>query len=324
MISVAIVAIPEAFSYSIMGPLDVLRSVGPMMQVIAGEDLEAEFEVHIVSVDGQPLHCFNGVQIIPDAAMTMDKQYDLIWLPSLIVGPNGLFDTHRSVQQWLSRQYRQGAQLASVCTGAFLLAEAGLLDYKKATTHWAFADLFRSRFPRVELLPHLSIVDNDDIVCAAGGSAWHDMVMSILERYVGKRGAVQAGKMFLLQYHHNGQRHLDNLTTAQKKNDALMEKAERWLVSHLSEEDLIARTAASVGLNVNTFKKRFKKAYDYSPQHYIQRLRIEKAKEALELTDQPIEEISYLVGYQDSSFFRKLFKRQTGLSPGQYRKEYRL
>lgn len=130
--------------------------------------------------------------------------------------------------------------------------------------------------------------------------------------------------MFLLQTHPQGQQHLLRTQHVSHHQDAAILKAERWLTGHFAEEQLTSRVAAELGLSESAFSRRFKQATQETPQVYVQRLRIEKAKEALELTKQPIEEISYLVGYQDSSFFRRLFKRLTGLSPNQYRKQFSL
>lgn len=324
MIQVAIVAFPEALPSSIMGPLDVLRSCSRILQTISAGSKTRGFDVQVIAEKAEPFTGFSGVCITPDTSIANSQQYDLVWIPSLALGPHGLFDKHPDLQAWICQQHAAGAQIATVCTGAFLLAETGLLRQKKSTTHWAYAALFAKRYPTVELLPHLSMVHNETIHCAAAGSAWHDLVLNVIERYCDKRTAVQTAKMFLLQTHPHGQQHIQHLAIKQHHNDAMIEAAERWLGAHVSEEDLIARVAHEIGMNEVTFKRRFKQALNEPPSTYIQRLRIEKAKEALELTPHPVEDISALVGYRDSSFFRRLFKRTTGLSPAQYRREFAL
>lgn len=321
MKKIALVSTPESLAYSLMGPLDVLRSSGMVVDEETGQ-IKQLFLVELVAETSEMFECFNGIKLHPDADVNGREQYDLIWIPSLVLGEEGLLTPHKKIQSWIRQQVAGGASVASVCTGAFLLAETGLLNGLKATTHWAFADLFKSKYPRVELMPHLAFLDNGPILCAGGGSAWHDMVLTVLEKYGNKRCAVEAAKMFLLQYHHNGQQHLKILQTQKKHNDALIGQAEKWLSMHVSEENLIAKVSEVLGVNESTFKRRFKQVLNIPPNAYIQKLRIDKAKEALELTQQPVEQISLMVGYQDSSFFRRLFKRETGLSPTQYRREF--
>lgn len=321
MYKVAILTIPEALPYSVMGPLDVLRASAAISSVVTGKALQDPFVVELVGETDSGFKSYNGVNITPDASIQSEKQYDLIWIPSLILNPSGLFNTYKNVQRWLIKQFEKGADIVTVCTGAFLLAETGLLNGKQATTHWAYADLFMEKYPAVVLTPQLSVVENERIFCAAAGAAWHDMVMNILERQYGKKCAMETGKMFLLQYHHNGQKHLFQ-AQPQQHDDALIQSAERWLAAHLSEDNLISKVALTLEVTEATFSRRFKAALNTTPKSWIQSQRIAKAKDALELTNQSVEEISCLVGYQDSSFFRRLFKRETGLSPAQYRKQY--
>ncbi|MEZ5506298.1 MAG: helix-turn-helix domain-containing protein [Gammaproteobacteria bacterium] len=324
MIRVAIIAIAEALPSSIMGPLDVLRACGRIAQAVSGKPHTAVFDVAIVGETAAAFTGFSGVTLTPDTAIDNGEHYDLVWLPSIALGPDGLFDTHPRLQAWLRQQYQAGAEIAAVCTGAFLLAEAGLLKRQKVTTHWAYAGLFAQRYPDVELLAQLSIVHNERIHCAAAGSAWHDLVLDVIERHCDKRTAIQTAKMFLLQTHPHGQQPVRHLAKPVHHHDAMIEAAQRWLDAHLSEDDLIARVAADIGMNEVTFQRRFRQALQEPANAYIQRLRVEKAKEALEMTANSVEDVSVLVGYKDSSFFRRLFKRLTGLTPAQYRREFAL
>ena len=320
MIQVAIIAIPEALPSSIFGPLDVLRACAGIARLTAAGRSGPAFSVKLVALKEGVFTSFNGVSVTPDVSVENAGSFDLVWIPSLALSPSGLFNPYPELQQWIRHQHRHGAEILTVCTGAFLLAETGLLDRQKCTTHWAYANLFTNRYPKVELQPHLSIVHNPTMHCAAAGSAWHDLVLNVIERYCDKRTAVQTAKLFLLQTHPRVQQAIHHLTSTQRHHDAMIDAAERWLAAHLSEEDLIARAAAEVQLTEVTFKRRFKQALNEPPSQYIQRLRVDKAKEALELTQHPVEDISAMVGYRDSSFFRRLFKRLTGLTPAQYRR----
>lgn len=322
VIKIAILAVNEALPSSIMGPLDLLRACDRIAQAISGKPHDITFDVAIVSESTEQFTGFSGVTLVPDTAIDNQQQYDLVWIPSLILGPDGLFDTHPRALGWLRQQYQGGANIAAVCTGAFLLAESGLLKGQKVTTHWAYAGLFAQRYPNVELLPHLSIVRNERISCSAAGTAWHDLVLDVIEQHCGRRIAIQTAKMFLLQTHPRSQQTVRHIAKPVHHNDTMIEAAERWLGAHLSEEDLISRVAAEIGMNEVTFQRRFRQALQEPVNAYIQRLRVEKAREALEMTADSVEDISALVGYRDSSFFRRLFKRMTGLTPAQYRREF--
>lgn len=322
ILRIAMLAMPEALPYAMMGPLDILRATSLMSTGESGAAAPQRFVVDLVAESTAAFTTYNGVVVKPDVAIDASSRYDVVWIPSLVVSPTGLFDKHVRLQQWLKKQYADGAEVLSVCTGAFLLAETGLLNGLKATTHWAYADAFRAEFPSVDLQPQLTLVDNGRIKCAGAGAAWHDMAMNLIERKSGKRAAVQVGKMFLLQYHHNGQKHLAFADAPLCSNDVQIEKAQRWMLAHLSEDSLIQRAAREIQLTESTFNRRFKQATQTSPNVWVQQIRIAKAKEALELTQQSVDDISALVGYQDSSFFRRLFKRETGMSPAQYRRAF--
>lgn len=319
---VSIVAIPEALASSIAGPMDVLSSSGLLLNALAGEAPNPGFRTELVAQSNDTFHCFNGFQITPNKAITDVEHTDIIIIPSLAISPAGLMNKHRELQQWLLRMHKKGSIIASICTGAFLLADTGLLNGKQATTHWAFSEPFRKLYPRVELAPEKSLVINQRIISVGAGSAWHDLVFHLIKDHMGHRTAVESAKMFLLQNHQDGQKPFELFLDKKTHQDAMILQAQKWLADHLAEDDLIARAAAQVELNLRTFKHRFKQATGLSPLHYIQKLRLERAREALELTRTPVEDIARAVGYQDASFFRRVFKRELELTPIEYRKRF--
>lgn len=320
--TVSIIAIPEALSSSITGPMDVLSSSGLLLNALAGEAPNPGFTVQLVAESKDTFNCFNGFTITPNKTLTEVDATDIVIVPSLAVSPMGLMNKHKAIQQWLISMHKKGATIASICTGAFLLADAGLLDFKEATTHWAFSEPFKALYPKVYLAPEKSIIINDRIISVGAGSAWHDLVFKLIDDTMGHKTAVESAKMFLLQNHQDGQQPFDIFLERKTHQDALILKAQKWLADHLAQDDLINRAAEEVQLNLRTFKHRFKQATDLSPLHYIQKLRIERAKEALELTKTPVEEISRAIGYQDASFFRRVFKREVQLTPIEYRKKF--
>jgi len=307
---------------SITGPVDVLASSGTLWTLLFGSSPEENFTIELVSESREPFKCSNSFHILPDKSVDEINETDLIIIPSINISQNGLIDKHPKLVKWIYKMHRQGATVAGICTGTFLLAETGLLDHKEATTHWAFVEAFREQYPSVQLTLEKVMIPYDGIYCVGSGSAWHSFVFKLIEDLHGYKVAKHAAKMFLLQNHEYSQKSLPLAIAQEKHKDSAILDAQKWIANHLTGKDLINRCSNHVNLNVRTFKHRFKQATQMSPLHYIQLLRIERSKEALELTNKTIEDISLLVGYQDSSFFRRLFKRETGISPMVFRKNF--
>ena len=320
---VSFIAIPEAMVSTISGPMDVLSSSGLLWNFLAGEEVESHFQVEVLAELDDTVQCYNGFVMNCDACIEEVDATDLIIIPSLALGAEGLVDKHPKLISWIKTMHQQGAKVASVCTGAFILAESGLLNHRQATTHWAFSDLFAEIYPLVELVPERSLVDTGDIATAGAGAAWQDLILKLIEVHYNKKVALQAAKMFLLQNHQTGQKPFNTFFRPNAK-DAIILSAEKWIKEHIGEQDLINRCAEHVGLSPRNLKSRFKSVTGLSPLNYIQKERVEIAKEALELTSRPIEEIALNIGYGDTSFFRRVFKRETNMTPNEYRKHFKL
>lgn len=320
--SVSIIVVPESLPSSVTGPMDVLASSGLLLNALAGNVPKPSFHTQLVAETNRPLRCFNNFIITPTATFDTVEKTNFVIIPSLAISPSGIKNKYPHISKWLQNMYRGGATIASICTGAFLLAESGLLNKREATTHWAFSEVFRAHYPSVTLSPEKSIVATDRIVSVGAGSAWHDLVLKLINDTLGRKVALESAKMFLLQNHDEGQQPFDIFIEKNTHNDAVILEAQKWLADNIAGVDLILRCAQYTNLNPRTFKHRFKQATELSPLHYIQKLRLERAKEALELTKVPIEDISRSVGYQDASFFRRVFKRGTGLTPNEYRRQF--
>lgn len=211
-------------------------------------------------------------------------------------------------------------RVASLCTGAFLLADAGLLNGKSATTHWALEKIFRNFYPQVHLEIDKTVVDNGETLCCGGGMSWQNLILHILHQK-GANHALKVARTFLMQTHEFGQRPYSGLM-ASSHTDGIIAKAQDWMMNHYSEA-----TAANIGVSLSglaprTFQRRFKSATGITPTQYVQQLRIEKSKLYLTETKTPVEAIGTKVGYDDPSFFRRLFKRSTGVSPLQFRQHF--
>lgn len=223
---------------------------------------------------------------------------------------------------WLRRQHAAGVTLASVCAGAFPLAEAGLLDGRAVTTHWALATELAARFPQVQVLPERMLIDGGDLITAGGVMAWTDLGLALVSRLLGPTIAAETARFLVVDLNRLSQRHFSRFVPRFDHGDAAILSVQQWLQGPAMAEATLASMAARAGLGERTFLRRFRGATGMKPTQYCQQLRVNKARELLELTRQSIEQVAWQVGYQDGSAFRKVFARLVGLSPGDYRRRF--
>jgi transcriptional regulator GlxA family with amidase domain len=240
--------------------------------------------------------------------------------PSLTV-PNDI-PSIRLLAAWMTRNHDAGAILCSVCAGAFVLAETGLLAGREVTTHWAFADALQSRFPDLKVDADRLIIDGGDILTAGGFLAWTDLGLSLVQRLLGASAMLKTARFLLIDPPRHAQRPYSNFIPRLDHGDAAIRRVQQWLHGHATAEWSVATLARRAELEERTFLRRFKAATGLSPGEYGQQIRIARAREALELTRQSVEQIAWHVGYGDPSAFRKLFSRITGLSPAEYRRRF--
>jgi len=318
---VTILAMFNTMATTVTGPLDVFYQAGVMWNYFHGQSPTPLFQTEIVTTDGKPFRCLNGTRIVPDGSIRDVTSTDLIVVSSILNIEKTMKYQGEAVD-WLKDRYRGGAQLASICTGAFVLAETGLLNGKTATTHWGSADEFRRRYPRIDLKPERLITDEGDLFCSGGMNAGTDLSLYLVEKYCGHQVALQSSKtmisdigrtlqtpytIFQFQRNHHDQQIL-----------AVQELLENSSDKNYSYEELARR----FGMSRRTFERRFKSATGDTPLLYLQRLRVEIAKRMIEEQDLSFDEITYRVGYEDSSGFRKIFLKLTGLRPREYQKKF--
>lgn len=223
---------------------------------------------------------------------------------------------------WLRRQHAEGATLVSVCAGAFLLGETGLLRGRTVTTHWHYVDSWMERFPDVWLNVDQLIIDDDDIITAGGVMAWTDIGLRLVDRYLGASVMIGTAQMLLLDAPGRQQRYYSAFSPRLAHGDEAVLIVQRWLqdtdAKHIALKDMAQRA----GLEVRTFTRRFQKATGMTTTEYCQRLRIGRARALLHSSQLPIERVAWDVGYSDPGAFRKVFTRVVGLSPGEYRRRF--
>jgi transcriptional regulator GlxA family with amidase domain len=251
----------------------------------------------------------------PDAPLTA-----LILPPSL--GYALPDDQAARLAAWTADRHREGTLLCSVCCGAFLLAETGLLAGRVATTHWALAERFARTFPEVALDTDKLLIDDGDVITAGGLMAWVDLGLKLIDRLVGPAVMLATARYFLVDPGAREQRFYSGFAPSLTHGDAAVLKVQHWLQPRSHEKIDVPMMAAEAGLGERTFLRRFHRATGLKPTEYLQHLRVGKARDMLELSTATVDEIAWRVGYEDPGAFRKTFKRIMGLSPGEYRRRF--
>ena len=224
--------------------------------------------------------------------------------------------------RFLRDRHAQGTNLVSTCTGAFVLAATGLLAGRTVTTHWLFADALGERFPDALVDPDKIVIDGGDIITGGGLMGWTDLGLRIVDRLFGPTVMVETGRFFLVDPVGREQRHYSSFSPRMTHGDEPILKVQHWLQAKDGRAVSVAHMAEQAGMEERTFLRRFKAGTGMKPTQYAQHLRIGKARELLEFTRRPIEQVAWTVGYEDPAAFRKLFHRIVGLSPGDYRQRF--
>ncbi len=324
---VALLAVPESTASTLYGMFEVLESAGRDWSLVTeGKPGESRIRPLIVSADGRELATGNGLRITPTCALERCPKPDVVAIPDLSVLPSEDV-TGRYVREidWLVELDRTGVTFATACTGALLLAEAGLLDGLDVTTHWAYCDALAARYPRLRVHPNRALVISGGgrFVMAGGGTSWHDLALFLIARFVGAEEAMRVARLHLLDWHHVGQQPFAMLARRRQTEDAVIARCQEWVAKHYDQESPVAAMARLSGLAERSFKRRFTRATGMSPLEYVHALRLEEAKQLLETTARPVESIAAEVGYGDASFFSRLFRRKVGLTPAQYRRRFK-
>jgi transcriptional regulator GlxA family with amidase domain len=325
--SVALLVVKQTTPGTLYALYEVLASAGVAWPAVTGEATDApRLDVRIVSADGAPFAGVMGVPVAPHASLAASGAPDVIIATDLdlttIPDPRGLWPVEAA---WLARQWARGAMLVSVCTGAVLLAEAGVLDGAEATTHWSAAGLFRDLYPAVRLHPERVLCPAGEahrLVTSGGAASWEDLALYLVGRFCGAAEAVRVAKLFLLGDRSAGQSAFAAMARPRRHEDAAVAKAQAWIAEHYAGANPVAGMVRVSGLAERSFKRRFRAATGYAPIDYVQALRIEEAKQLLERSALGLEEVAAAVGYEDPASFRRLFRRRTGVSPARYRRQF--
>jgi transcriptional regulator GlxA family with amidase domain len=324
MIDVTLLFLDGSSPSTAIGPMDVFATAGKLWNVLTGQEPDPRFRVTTVSVDGRAVACDGPVQLKPIAALHSIRKTDLIFVPSTGLSLDDVVERNAPVVPWLERWHKRGVPIASVCSGVGLVAAAGLLDGKRATTHWALAEQFRQKYPKVRWMPELMVTEDRNFYCGGGVNAALDLSLYLVERYCGHEVAVQSAKALLIDTPRAWQAGFAIVPLRTEHTDDTISIAQEWLYENFHRTFPLEAPARRVGMSLRNFVRRFKQATGDSPLTYLQKLRVAAAKRLLENDHRSMQEISDAVGYQDVVFFRQLFQRHTGVSPSVYRRRFGL
>ncbi|QRM34314.1 GlxA family transcriptional regulator [Microvirga sp. VF16] len=325
---ISLVAIPDAVISTLTGIYDVLGSFRMLGRLEPSIPESPPFTVEIVAIERGNVALASGVPVQAHRSVLEVAATDIIIVPSVLLGHDGWTPgRYPEIVDWARRMHTEGALLCSACSGIFLLAETGLFNGRAATVHWGYAEAFSKVFPDVPLSPERVLVvsgEREEYITSGASMTWHDLVLYLIARHVGATAAQTVARYFALQWHHDGLAPYIVFQGRRDHGDAAIAEAQAWLSTHFSIAGPVEEMVRRSVLPERTFKRRFTEATGFTPIDYVQRLRIEDAKRRLERTDEPADEISWRVGYEDPAFFRRLFKRVTGMTPSAYRRRFQV
>ena len=280
------------------------------------------FKIELAGIS-KKVEFYDGLFTVkPHTNISSITKTNLIIIPSLNHNYQKAVKKNEVLIDWIEQQYKGGAEIASICTGAFMLAASGLLDGKSCSTHWAAADNFRAMFPQVNLQADKLITDENGIYTNGGAYSFLNLLIYLIEKYYDRQTAIFCSKVFQIEMDRNSQSAFTIFTGQKLHGDEMVKKAQAYIESKLDEKICVERLSSRLAVGRRNFDRRFIKATGNTPVEYAQRVKIESAKKAFENTRKTINEVMYEVGYSDVKAFREVFRKITGMSPLEYRSKY--
>jgi len=276
---------------------------------VAGVSATAEFDNGLLTVK-------------PQANIAGIAKTNLIIIPSLVSDYQKAMKGNKLLVDWIEQQYKLGAEIASMCTGTFMLASAGLLDGRNCSTHWSAADAFRTMFPKVNLQADKLITDEHGIYTNGGAYSFLNLVIYLVEKYFDRQTAIYCSKIFQIELDRQSQSAFTIFTGQKMHGDEMVQKAQAYIESKVDEKISVEHLSSKFAVGRRNFDRRFIKATGNTPVEYSQRVKVESAKRAFESSRKTISEVMYDVGYSDVKAFREVFRKITGMSPLEYRGKY--
>jgi len=320
MIHVSILALKHAVLSSISDAAAVFRKVNELL-VESGK--EPFFDVQLVGLTTEVSLERGLVKLTPDAVTADVFHTDLIIVPSFSGYVNNSLFVSKECAPWIAQHYKNGSEVASLCTGAFMVAFSGILNGKECTTHWAYSNEFRYFFPGVKLVDEKIVTDQDGLYSSGGSNSYWNLLIHLVEKFTNRETAIRAAKFFVIDLDKTNQSAFIIFQGLKDHEDEPVLRAQQYIEQHYWEKFTVDQLASQFNMTRRTFERRFKKATRNTVAEYIQRMKVEATKKQLEIGRKSINELMVDVGYSDIQAFREVFKRITGMTPIDYRKKYR-
>jgi transcriptional regulator GlxA family with amidase domain len=304
---------------SIVGAYKIFSRANDFRSENGGKEV---FTIELAGIS-QKVEFYDGLFTVkPHKHIAAIAQTDLVIIPSLNHNYQRAIKGNQSLIDWIEKQYKNGAEIASICTGAFLLASSGLLDGRSCSTHWSAADSFRNLFPRVNLQTDKLITDENGIYTNGGAYSFLNLLIYLVEKYYDRKTAIYCSKVFQIEMDRQSQSGFIIFKGQKLHGDEMVKEAQSYIENQLHEKISIEHLSTRFAVGRRNFDRRFIKATGNTPLEYSQRVKIEAAKRAFESTRKTVNEVMYEVGYSDVKAFREVFRKITGMSPLEYRSRY--
>ncbi|HYG14610.1 MAG TPA: helix-turn-helix domain-containing protein [Bacteroidia bacterium] len=317
-----IILVPEkAVLGSVEGPRQLFAQVNQFC-IAAGKD--PLFKIQLVAQKKEIPVSGGLITVHADALLKDAPTPDLVIIPAFDDDIPSAIAKNSGFVPWIKEQHSKGAEVASLCMGAFILASTGLLDGKRCATHWVAANEFIRMFPQVNLIAERIITDENGLYSSGGAFSYLNLILYLIEKYAGREMAILCAKVFAIEIERKSQSPFIMFRGQTEHNDDPVKKAQEFIEVNFQEKITVDQLADISGLSRRSFERRFKKATNNTVAEYIQRVKVEAVKKDLETSNKNINEAMYDVGYSDTKAFRSTFKRITGLSPVQYKNKYNM
>lgn len=321
-LDVTIVILDNGYLSTAIGPMEVFYAAGRLLQSLLGAPEQPRFNVRVASIEGKPVRSTYGISLVPSYGIADVEKTDLVLITassSCLVEP---VSGKSAIVPWLRAAHEQGSYLAGVCSGVALVAETGLLNDRRATTHWGVAEMYRQRYPKVRWQPEHFITEDAGLFCGGGVYAAIDLSLYLVEKFCGHEIALECAKSLMVTPPRNIQSGYAMFPLSRPHGDERIKQIEHLLQSRFDQAVSLEAIAAEHAMSPRTLLRRFKAATGHLPGEYLQLLRVAAARQLLERGRAPVQKVAEAVGYEDISYFRSIFKRHSGMTPSEYRSRF--
>jgi transcriptional regulator GlxA family with amidase domain len=314
------ILVPEsAVLAAIDDPRHVFSQVNSFARAKGGDEI---FDIKFVGLSKAVKLHDSAFTVHTDLLLEETKKTDLIFVPAFYGKTENFLETNEPFIPWISDQYEKGAEVASLCVGAFMLAKTGLLAGKKCSTHWRAADEFKKMFPDVDLQTDRIITEEQGIYTSGGATSYWNLLLYLVEKYTDRETAILTAKVFAIDIERHSQSQFIMFTGQNNHHDEEIKKAQKYIENNFHERITIDELSDKFAISRRNFERRFKRATNNTVNEYVQRVKIEAAKKCLETSRKNVTEVMFDVGYNDTKSFRGIFKKITGMTPVDYRSKY--